>query len=216
MSADLARRVHDLLRQPRARELFQRHAKEYLSWRMRKRGRTKKHKNGRIEHPPAPYFPFDRFDDCGPAPDEPFPDVTLAEKFAVLAAHHDNHYGNDGPVLPRPDLDVIQFGDRESFMWHFVLDHVKDHLHRYPSNVEDWYKDVEADCAAGSNTTVRRNPKDRDNYIYFAIHDGTALKEIKNKVNANKDWQPLDQLPSVSAAARRFARRHNLPWPIAR
>jgi hypothetical protein len=167
--ADLARRVHDLVREPKARELFQRHTKEYLAWRERKRGRTKKPKVMRVrchvgqrgpdgmrerkkmfkfwasEIIQAPYLPFDRFDECGPAPDEPFPEVTLAEKYAVLAAHHDNHYGDDGPVLPRPDC-----GDRESLVWYLVLDYVRDHVHRHSQRVEDWYKDVLADLGAAN------------------------------------------------------------------
>lgn len=64
--------------------------------------------------------------------------------------------------------------------------------------------------------TVRRNSKDRNNYIYFAMVDGKHLKEIKNRVNEKQDWERLDNLESVSAAAKRFAKKHNLQWPIQR
>ena len=35
MSADLARRVHDLVREPRARQLFRNRTNDYINWRVR-------------------------------------------------------------------------------------------------------------------------------------------------------------------------------------
>jgi hypothetical protein len=63
---------------------------------------------------------------------------------------------------------------------------------------------------------VKRDPKNRDSSIYFWMAKKKSLQWIKNKVKANKKWESLSSLQAVSAAGRRFAKKHNLPWPVQR
>ena len=63
---------------------------------------------------------------------------------------------------------------------------------------------------------VKRDPRDRDSCIYHWRKNGKSLKWIKDSVNRNPNWEPLHAVESISAAAKRFAKKHGLPWPIKR
>jgi hypothetical protein len=53
----------------------------------------------------------------------------------------------------------------------------------------------------------------RDKFCYYQMKKGKLLKTIMNEVNKNSRWDSLYSPQGVSAAARRFARKHGLPWP---
>jgi hypothetical protein len=54
----------------------------------------------------------------------------------------------------------------------------------------------------------------RDKTAYELRRKGKSLQEIKNQINAKRRWQPLESVQGVSAAAKRYAQRNNLPWPV--
>jgi hypothetical protein len=64
---------------------------------------------------------------------------------------------------------------------------------------------------------VIANPNDpRDKFIYEHMAKGKTRAWIRNRVSARKPWERLESDQGVSDAARRYAVRHNLPWPIHR
>ena len=145
MSADLSQRVHDIVRQSKARDVFRANAQEYVAWRIKHRGRWKKDKRkGLVQTSTAPPLPFDRFSEYGAPPEEPIPSVTWAEKYAVLAAIHDNDYSHDGPIIAKSDCT-----EDEWTTWHIVRGHVRELFGSHVEIAEDWFKDV-ADSATPS------------------------------------------------------------------
>jgi hypothetical protein len=75
---------------------------------------------------------------------------------------------------------------------------------------------VDALTAAGTPPVAsKKNASDeRDKFAYTSLTDGKTLQEIKNKINSKRKWEPLESVQGVSAAAKRYAERHSLPWPI--
>jgi hypothetical protein len=125
MRTDLARRVHDLVRQSEVRTYFLSQVQNHIAYR---------------EDNPSLAWPLHIWAELDPDPQDSFREVTLIAKYAVLAANHDNVYANDGPILPRPDCT-----DQKSRLWYIMMGHVRDHLARHALRAEDWYKDVVAD-----------------------------------------------------------------------
>ena len=63
----------------------------------------------------------------------------------------------------------------------------------------------------------KENPNDkRDKFAYTSLKAGKSLQVIKNKINNRRTWEPLESVQGVSAAAKRYAERHSLPWPIVK
>jgi hypothetical protein len=59
------------------------------------------------------------------------------------------------------------------------------------------------------------NPNDpRDRFIYEARRKGKSLAWIKAEVEARDKWEALTTIPGISMAARRYARRQGLSWPV--
>jgi hypothetical protein len=56
----------------------------------------------------------------------------------------------------------------------------------------------------------------RDKFIYDNLANGKSRAWIRNRINNRSSWEPLDTEQGVSAAARRYALRHRLSWPINR
>jgi hypothetical protein len=71
-----------------------------------------------------------------------------------------------------------------------------------------------ADRTAKSTGRPTNANDPRDKFIYEQMEKGKNLTWIKNRVNRKKSWQHLDTDQAVSAAARRYALRNALPWPI--
>jgi len=59
------------------------------------------------------------------------------------------------------------------------------------------------------------NPNEsRDKYCYEQMMDGKTRAWIKNHVKPA--WYSIDSEQGISEAAKRYAKRHRLPWPIPR
>jgi hypothetical protein len=54
----------------------------------------------------------------------------------------------------------------------------------------------------------------RNRYCYNQLRAGKSLKDIRLNVNARQGWNPLESYQAVSQAAKRYAQRHGLPWPL--
>jgi hypothetical protein len=69
----------------------------------------------------------------------------------------------------------------------------------------------------GNGGPVIENPNDRrDRFIYVKLKKGKTRAWIKNRLAERRTWEPLESEQGISAAARRYAQRHDLPWPIKR
>jgi hypothetical protein len=72
---------------------------------------------------------------------------TLAEKYAYLAAHHDNTYPHDGPIMPQGNSACATEPEiRELCSWCALKTRVQDDLPRCPNfRAEGWFNDALAD-----------------------------------------------------------------------
>ena len=62
----------------------------------------------------------------------------------------------------------------------------------------------------------RFDSRNRDACIYKWMTKGETLKTILNRVKEHDEWEELYTVQSISAAAKRFAERHGMAWPIQR
>lgn len=90
-------------------------------------------------------------------------------------------------------------------------------------SLEAWANDIEAEQVRHDNLDGRQltpqanipNPNDaRDKFCYDKMMQGKNRAWIRNHLR--KTWEQLESEQAVSAAAKRYAARHNLPWPISR
>jgi hypothetical protein len=133
MSAELAARVHDLLRKPEYRTRFREQVDRYISV--------------RLESDPRPPLPLHKVpDEWVGHDDDQEVTITLEEKYAVLAAWHDLAFENDGPIIAGDNTEY-QPGDRR-VLWWILQSHVRDLLPQFLPRLEHWYKDVEANLAS--------------------------------------------------------------------
>jgi hypothetical protein len=64
---------------------------------------------------------------------------------------------------------------------------------------------------------TKLNPNDsRDCFCYEGLRAGRSLKWIRTEVNKRADWEGFETDQGVSAAAMRYAKREDLPWPLKR
>jgi hypothetical protein len=68
--------------------------------------------------------------------------------------------------------------------------------------------------AGKPRNNVKESP--RDKFIYEELQKGSSLQVIKNAVNENREWESLETVNGVSQAAKRYAGRKGLPWPVER
>jgi hypothetical protein len=68
----------------------------------------------------------------------------------------------------------------------------------------------------GGEARPRRSPnEERDRFCYEQKCAGMSWKGIRQAVNGRPDWEPIDTDQGLSQAAKRYAERHNKPWPIS-
>ena len=74
---------------------------------------------------------------------------------------------------------------------------------------------AESVATSGNGKAKKRNPNDpRDAYIYREMKAGTTHAAIRTHVNNHEGWEPLHTEQGISQAAKRYAERHNKPWPL--
>ena len=56
----------------------------------------------------------------------------------------------------------------------------------------------------------------RNKFVYEQCRELTLYKTIISQVCKRPEWEPLNRIPSVSRAAKAYAKRHALPPPPAR
>jgi hypothetical protein len=61
----------------------------------------------------------------------------------------------------------------------------------------------------------RSTNEDRDCYCYQQKKAGQTWRAIQEAVNNRSEWEPIDTEQGVSQAAKRYAERHDKPWPIS-
>lgn len=87
------------------------------------------------------------------------------------------------------------------------------HLIRMESaeKIRTWLASEKAKAAIPPAT----NPNDaRDKFCYDKMASGKTRAWIRNHLSTS--WEPLNSEQGVSAAAKRYAERRSLPWPIQR
>lgn len=68
-----------------------------------------------------------------------------------------------------------------------------------------------------SSAPEYKNPNNvRDKFCYDQMHKGTERKTIRKRIKDKTKWNQLATDQAVTAAAKRYAERNNLPWPIDR
>ncbi len=168
---DIACRVHDLIRSPELRNQFRFQAQAYIVWRIQNPGIS---------------WPHDIFVEASLDPEDDPREITMAEKYAILAAIHDDTYENDGPIMP---LDVT---DHESHVWYILRGNVRDHLPRYAWRLQGLYDDVAADGqAAETPTTDGTAPDDVPQQILRIINHAGREMERHASTFANQNEEAL-------------------------
>jgi hypothetical protein len=95
----------------------------------------------------------------------------------------------------------------------------------FAASLVEWANDIDAESNGKkmlpSNIPqqaaplVLENPNDpRDKFIYENMAKGKTRIWVKNHLK--KSWEQLESEQAVSAAARRYAERHKLLWPLRR
>lgn len=88
---------------------------------------------------------------------------------------------------------------------------------RLRQGIEQHSRSVSLPTNLPSDAATTSNSNDpRDQFIYESRIEGKTRAWIRNKVNARKSWEALESEQAVSAAAKRYSKRHDLPWPIKR
>src|SRR5262249_21857331 len=115
--------------------------------------------------------------------------------------------------------------DAEGFTHHLTVSLARVLIQWYPSATEiralrGWLHQATSDSREKSQTStevVLPNANDRrDKFICESMAKGKTRAVIRNEVNKRKSWETLDSEQAVSAAAKRYANRQGLPWPINR
>jgi hypothetical protein len=68
----------------------------------------------------------------------------------------------------------------------------------------------------GGSSAPKERPNPRDKFIYNRMRKGDSLKQIRSAVHSRKEWEDMDVIGTVqgiSAAAKRYAKKFNKPWP---
>jgi hypothetical protein len=127
---DLACRLYELVRPTAVRNRFCTQAHAYIAERRRDADYA-------LHLPVETELPMD----------EDFQQRTLAEKYAILTAHHDNTYPNDSPIMPLGNTECdTEDENREIVSWCALKSRVQDGLPRCPAfRADGWYNDVLAD-----------------------------------------------------------------------
>jgi hypothetical protein len=99
------------------------------------------------------------------------------------------------PIPPEPNTAVITMGSRTAL-----------------DIVVNWCR---GPCLSKLHKSKRSSNDPRDTFCYYQLKKGTSLKDIKIAVQKRKEWEPLNSEQAVWQAARRYAIRKGLPWPIA-
>jgi hypothetical protein len=77
-----------------------------------------------------------------------------------------------------------------------------------------WLK-ANSPAFATKKVQKKRNCNDpRDRFCYTSLKNGESLKWIMQEVNKRKKWESLSTEQAVSQAAKRYAERKELPWPL--
>src|SRR5947209_8495525 len=120
MSTDLATRIHELVRRPNRRSYFRAQVERCIA--------------ERVANPKPMCWPLQLAhpNDWEPELCGESRPITLAEKCAALAAWHDQHYPNDGPIMDRGDDS-----DSPSRAWGAMLDHVERNGGKLIGTLED-------------------------------------------------------------------------------
>lgn len=58
-----------------------------------------------------------------------------------------------------------------------------------------------------------RNPQ-RDRFIYERMKKGDSLKDIKTALETRPTWEVLHTEQAISQAAKRYAKKHGMKWPL--
>lgn len=62
---------------------------------------------------------------------------------------------------------------------------------------------------------TRQNSNDnRDKFCYEKLKAGKTLAWIKSHIGKNSSWDSVETEAGISAAAKRYSQRKNLPWPL--
>jgi hypothetical protein len=78
-----------------------------------------------------------------------------------------------------------------------------------------WQRIEPSEAALAAATFT--NPNDpRDKFIYDNLAAGKTRAWIRNRINKKKTWEALHTEQGISAAAKRYASRHDLAWPLPR
>lgn len=173
MSADLASRVHDLVRVSETRNRFRCQVESYIFDRREQPGiahqadvdTTKRTRPVEmklaVKHP----RPMRLCDPTNPyhLPGEGEEPVELHDKYAVLAAVHDTYFVNDGPIMA--DANGLAWNlsasDADRTPWYVLLSDVKSPTPPFRERWEHWYMDVVADLSAKGTNRTRRRRVDR-------------------------------------------------------
>jgi hypothetical protein len=87
-----------------------------------------------------------------------------------------------------------------------------------PNDYDTLVIQIEKEAAVlrrNQSQVTKHNANDpRDSYIYHALAQGNTLHEIKNEVNTHHEWELIETEQGISQAAKRYAKRHGLTWPI--
>lgn len=70
---------------------------------------------------------------------------------------------------------------------------------------------------AGQQRPRRKRPNGndaRDKFIYDRLRKGHTLAGIRSELDGRSGWEILTSEQGISQAAKRYAGRHELPWPI--
>jgi hypothetical protein len=69
--------------------------------------------------------------------------------------------------------------------------------------------------SALADVAPKRSPNDeRDRFIYESIKKGRSLAQIRQRIDRTTKWLSFDSFQGITQAARRYAKRRNLQWPI--
>jgi hypothetical protein len=128
---DLSCRIHALIRSQQVRNQFCDQVRACIAKRVRN---------------PELSLPLYLFEEEWDVPEEPR-EITLAEKYTILAVIHDFTYENDGPIMSYGGFD------HESRILRVLQLHVQDNWARHAWRVEGWYNDVVTDLAGRQHPT---------------------------------------------------------------
>ena len=69
---------------------------------------------------------------------------------------------------------------------------------------------------AGPTENLNSPNDPRDKFIYTSMSKNVGLAAIKGQISSQQAWEQLYTEQAVSMAARRYAQRKGLPWPVRR